>query len=438
MTFLTRRGIGTVGFLALSVMLLANGCGSGSENCSSSDWNTCISAHSMECCAAESLAFCDWDKCLSDYSNKICADLVSGDFLSCEVSLLGYACPEGYFCPGTCSSFSDCVQNAAFTCPAGYVCASGNCQSLNDCTAVQGFSCPAGYYCASGNCQSLSDCTLNSTQPVVCPEGTYCLSHLMDCSDLSGCIPNAQCPDGYYCTPGSTCDKGAKCIISSTCQIGYYCPADKSPCTNGVGCVQKADCPIKSGSKATLVNVTDGDTIWVKISGDNCNAKKYDIRLHGIDSPECTKDRQPNFYYSCIKSTSYGNDNEPWGYESWKGLSDILAGNPELTITCEEFEKDGSCGFDATDNRRLAYIGLTYNGKYIDLATESARQGLSFARTDFNSSKLGSICSAEFKDAVVNSSGMWSQGTYDQVINSMGSTKKKWLKKHKTVCNNKM
>ncbi|MGI5830405.1 MAG: thermonuclease family protein [Bradymonadia bacterium] len=275
--------------------------------------------------------------------------------------------------------------------------------------------------CVSGECIDV-ECRLNTH----CAGTLLCVDY--KCSDpADGCQRDTECGDKQRCMSGDCID--VECRLNTHCAgtllcVDYKCSA---PLT---------DCPLINGSKATIVQVTDGDTIWVTVRGANCLQKKYNIRIHGIDAPECSKVRNTYYYYECTQDEHYTNVNEPYGYESWLGVKNIIARNQELTISCDKPVSGGWCPLDDTHERYLAYVSLNYAGKTIDLSTEIARQGLAFAHTGFTSSKLAQICAAQF-EAFDNNTGLWSLATsFEGVRELMGKAKRAWLGSNEAKCQN--
>ncbi len=282
--------------------------------------------------------------------------------------------------------------------------------------------------------------TVSQTCPVACQNA--------QCSECAG-----TCTLDTYSCNGKTlqkCVKSGNCntwVNQKTCSA--YCKAQEGICTDDL-----PPCKLKPGSKATILQWTDGDTLWVRAKTDGtCNDYEYDseskqwknirfdIRVEGIDAPECDKERNTYGYYTCIKNTSYDCDNEPMGYEAWDAAQKMLPYQSVVTISCEKTQTDGSCGFDTTKKRNLAYIGYEKNNASYDFATELARQGYAFANIEFaqSTSKIGQICAAQ-KEAINAKIGLWSlASTVDGVLNKMCTAKggkKQNLKGLESKCNN--
>ena len=300
---------------------------------------------------------------------------------------------------------------------------------------------------------------------------SYCKGqNVVECqTDADGCpveVEIEQC--------SGTCSNGECVACSNSCEIGSKKCLGKtlSECVDKDGCaryesVKKCEsscypdvlkcsedlptCKIIDGRKGTILQWTDGDTLWVRAKTDGtCNDYEYtanssgvyswknvrfDIRLHGIDAPECSKAQNQYYYYTCKQDSSYGNDNEPMGYEAWDAASKLLPYNTEITIYCEQTQNDGTCALDATKKRYLTYIGYEKNNASYDFSTELARMGYAFSNTKFTSSKRKVICDAQ-REAQQAKVGLWSLGdTPEDVFSQMGSDKRKWLSSMTSKCN---
>jgi len=215
----------------------------------------------------------------TDDTDKVKAD-------DCTACTAGFACEEGtgagvkeklkcaagHYCPAGSSNPSQ------YPCPAGTYSANVDNDALGDCTAspctagfycLEGttkpiFECPKGHYCPAGTktsfefpcaagtynhitkltqssecfvCPQGNYCVAGSTEPTVCPVGTYApgtgyeAAHDVSTSDsIKGCL---ACPAGQTCeTAGTvtttTCGTGFYSYVGTTtclvCKIGHYCP----------------------------------------------------------------------------------------------------------------------------------------------------------------------------------------------------------------------
>ena len=252
----------------------------------------------------------------------------------------------------------------------------------------------------------------------------------------------------FRCNYGKTLQKCDGKVWNTVKECAAYCDANYGVCTE-----ELPACTFKPGTTLSVLHWTDGDTLWARAEGaGKCNAYeytdseknpgvytwkliRYDIRIHGIDAPECSKTQGADYYYSCIKDTRYTDDNELMGYEAWMAAKEILPEGAKFTITCDSTLKGGECGFDATDRkRRLVYLGYTAGNASHDFSVEMARRGMAFPFTEFKSSKLKEICNA--KDYARSAHvGVWSLAMSDSaVFSKMGETKQDWLKSMNAKC----
>ena len=168
---------------------------------------------------------------------------------------IGGHCPEGTYCPEGTPAPVQCPIGTMLSatggklvtdcgdCSAGYACSTTGLTGPNEgcsakyyCPAGQSvpnpssYGCPLGYYCPS-----------NSTEPLVCPEGSYQTLYTM----MDHCT---ECPAGYYCRPDVD-DTWAnrRYTVPRSCSPGYYCPKNStSP--------QEVPCP--AGTYSSVYNAT--------------------------------------------------------------------------------------------------------------------------------------------------------------------------------------
>ena len=259
------------------------------------------------------------------------------------------------------------------------------------------------------------------------------------CSDICP----TSCTEGAYSCSGKTlrqCKQGDNGCYSWTTvkNCERYCYANTGKCAEDL-----PTCELSNNSTATVIVWVDGDTIWVKPESNGvCNDYEYDsadakwkrvrfnIRIHGIDAPECTKALDETIHYqTCTQDTRYTNDNEKYGYESWVAANELVPVNTRVTLFCDEPDKDGICPVDATGHRDLAYVGYSKDSASYDFSTELARRGMAFANTAFDSSKLKDICAAQI-EAQNAHVGIWSTGGLSQ----MGKSKRNQLKYMDEIC----
>lgn len=233
-------------------------------------------------------------------------------------------------------------------------------------------------------------------------------------------------------------------VTDTTCQA--YCMPDKFICSETLPA-----CKLTNNRKATIFQWTDGDTVWVRaVSDGTCNDYefvesqnkymniRYDIRIHGIDAPECYKKQNQYNYYTCVKNEDYTNTNEPFGYEAYVAAEEMLPYGYEVILTCDKTESDGTCEFDKTESRYLTYIGFVKNNASYDFSIELTRQGLAFSNTKFASSKRKQICTAQ-QEAIAAKRNIWSLGnSVSEVLSQMGESKESGLRNMQSRCNDAM
>ena len=131
--------------------------------------------------------------------------------------------------------------------------------------------------------------------------------------------------------------------------------------------------PIANGVKATIIHVTDGDTVYI-ITG--VGARYERIRIKGINAPECHKAFNGTFQYC-------NEDDEVYGLEAYNFVkSYVETHGDKVTITCvmsgETCEQDDF-------GRYLATLRFE-DGK--DLAEETLRAGAGWDFTSFSFDRL--------------------------------------------------
>ena len=300
---------------------------------------------------------------------------------------------------------------------------------------------------------------------------------VVECREVApGCFKKilAEPCDGY-CDDGKCMECSTSCTEGSRTCVGYVLKQCKR---NSIGCldwetVKQCEvfcskevgscsedlpaCKLTNGMTASIAQWTDGDTLWLYPESQGmCNEKEYDsqekkwknirwrARIHGIDAPECTKEQNSYFYYTCVRDSVYTNTNEPYGYEAWKWAETKLPFRTEVVLTCDNINwETGACQYDATAdddaedpsyNRYLVYLGYSEGSASYDFSIEIARRGLAFSNTKFSSSKRDAICRAskEAKDAREN---IWSlDDTVSGVLGHMGTAKQHGLKNMPSIC----
>jgi len=166
------------------------------------------------------------------------------------------------------------------------------------------------------------------------------------------------------------------------------------------------------GAVGRVGHIIDGDTLDVIIG-----AETYNVRLSGINAPECIKgqSRTPTgeWRFACIR------DDEFYGMASYEGIK-LLAADRDVRVTCDHTSPGHWCPTDAF-GRYLAYLEIDGD----DLAIRMAWHGYAFSYTTFFSSKRAEICAASY-DAREKRRGMWSAGTVEQVIAGMSEQTQSW------------
>ncbi len=305
--------------------------------------------------------------------------------------------------------------------------------------------------CNDSQCADYCDCSEYTD--------AQCSSHSV-CVANNKCAASDPCADYISCEVGETqCNGGTESLIAcvrtktgctkwDASNVVKKC--DSTPatpyCVNGTCVESKNICLPANGSNAKVVNVTDGDTFRLLVTGkdgDDCIPSIYSVRIHGIDAPECEKRQNEEGYYSCVKSTRYGvylgSDgsyvtNDPYGYEAMEEAIRLAPKGSIVKLGCDKNESDGGCEIDDTEARRLVYLSVTANGMTYDFSTEMARSGAAFANTKFynNTSKIKAICSA-MGEAQKSNAGMWTKGkSIKQVINAIYG--KSWLDSMQKKC----
>ncbi len=181
----------------------------------------------------------------------------------------------------------------------------------------------------------------------------------------------------------------------------------------------------KDGWSATIVHVTDGDTLHVTMYPGGWASR---VRLKGINAPECQKGGNGGFQ-SCVA------DDEFFGLEAYKTLERLVKKyGRKVIIRC----KAGSDGFCSKDlfKRYLVYLEFKSSGE--DLGRALLSEGAVWTFTRYPSEKLAEYCAAE-AEAIKNRRGMWKNGR-DYVRQKMKKSTRSWYysrsrtKSHDAIC----
>lgn len=181
--------------------------------------------------------------------------------------------------------------------------------------------------------------------------------------------------------------------------------------------------PVSDGANATILHVTDGDTIYVRTG---IGGRYERIRLKGINAPECHKAFNGTFQY-CDK------DDEAYGLEAYNFVKSYVEKHGDkVTITCvmngETCEQDDF-------GRYLATLRFE-DGK--DIAEETLRGGAGWAYTSFSFARMAEYCRAE-AEAIKAKRGMWTNGRA-AVRTGMSTSTQSWYynrttsRSHDGVC----
>ena len=390
------------------------GCDIGTRKCSGMDL--------MECKASgDSSAWSKLETCTTACENDACVNSQQGcdigtrkcdgmDLMECKASGDSSAWSKLETCTTACEN-NACKSSGPAICEVGRIACSGI--NRRECIDDNGTikwklleTCPRS--CKDGECSD--EC------PATCTPDTYSCSG----KTLSKCEPRENGCYGWQTQ--KNCER--------------FCYADVGKCAEDLPL-----CELTNNSNAALIEWVDGDTAWVRpIGNGKCNEYEYDsetsnwvrirfnIRIHGIDAPECTKAYNGR-YLTCTQDTNYTNDNERYGYESWQAAVSLVPAETNIILTCDDPEPNGTCPVDATGHRDLAYIGYSKNSASYDFSTELTRLGMAFSNTEFSSSKRKDICLAQ-KEAQDANIGIWSTGGLSQ----MGSAKRRNLSDMETIC----
>ncbi|MGI5830493.1 MAG: DUF4215 domain-containing protein, partial [Bradymonadia bacterium] len=278
------------------------------------------------------------------------------------------------------------------------------------------------------NTVSGDGCSAECKNESVAPEcGNGVLEDGEECDDantVSGDGCSAECKNE---TVVPECGNGVL-------EDGEECDDNEPDCVN---CKFTQPCPPSDGAKVKLLNVTDADTINVRTLG-RCKSGWHTIRIHGIDTPECTKQKGDNGFY-CIEDKNYTDKNDPLGYEAYLKAKELIEGtnNGEyITLNCEvDPEKAPICQIDGTGKRYLAYFDVEHEGELVDYSTIITKLGYAFAYTLFSSTKMGELCTAEYA-ARNDKVGVWSLGqTLEELREIFSSGKDEFLTdEHWQIC----
>ena len=310
--------------------------------------------------------------------------------------------------------------------------------------------------------------------------------------DSSDCKPKQSEPSGRVYTPnpgpqtvcndrkheaGEICDpyyiytlnyqeetrhcvvKDGKCVLESiagkgdlyNCGNGVLEPDEGEACDDGNvvdadGCDKKCQpepdsvCKMKNGARALVALVVDGDTLNIRLDNGDCAMAATGavrIRLHGIDTPECTKqsENSPTISgykaQSCVQDDVWSEKNEKGGFEAAQFVKSLVFSEENkgyVDIECEtRSDTDATCLTDSTNMRYLAYLRVLKDGVPVDLADEIVKAGYAMTYTSFSSQRLQTYCASE-NAAKDNRLGIWNYAdTPEAVVKTYYPDKQDWL-----------
>ena len=330
---------------------------------------------------------------------------------------------EGYDCPKTGGPCTKKVKCGNSTVEGDEQCDDGNTADGDGCSSTcqieeTRYQPDAGpdTACGDGKFEAGEICEIDRVTPNAMEDQTR------ECRNKDGVCVRASIEGADNCGNGvveddEECDDGNK--INS----GDHC-------TNKCKNPQEGACKLQNGSKATVLLVTDGDTLKLRVDTDGKCTKesKVTLRMHGIDCPECgktlTESNIESGYTAEVCSEAHSTDysdktkNEKGGFEAWQFVNEQLESvNYQVIVGCETVsDSDPLCLADATLSRFLGYIGIEKDGQSIDLAQEIIRAGHGMAYTQFTSKRIETYCEAE-KAASEAKVGIWGFGeTLEQIV----------------------
>ncbi len=232
------------------------------------------------------------------------------------------------------------------------------------------------YSSANTRCSAEQSC-------VICNDGYIGCSHdpTAFCSERNGIHFPIHCTKGHRRCNGT---KLVECDGESYSKTVETCPSwcsDGYDGTNSSCSYYQPACTLKNGTVASIVVWNDGDTAYVYPSAEDGSCDNTDglydlwlqIRIKGIDTPECTKKQNSNYYkkQTCVVDTNYKSTNDPYGYDAWQKAMELIPPNTTVTISCDEPDEYNNCPLDA-NGRALVY--LSANEK--DFGSEMIKAGL--------------------------------------------------------------
>lgn len=186
---------------------------------------------------------------------------------------------------------------------------------------------------------------------------------------------------------------------------------------------------ISHGAVIKVEHVIDGDTIR------NPLASQDNIRLLGMDAPECAKHNANNGLSCDPNNTTYTVEagakypNEPYGAESGQALKDLIALNPNVRIACKMVGNE--CERDLY-KRFLAWIVVETPDGPVDASYYIIEQGLGWTYTSFPTENMAMYCKAE-DEAIAARRGMWKDG-FDAAYAAVTPETRRWYQSRNEKC----
>lgn len=185
---------------------------------------------------------------------------------------------------------------------------------------------------------------------------------------------------------------------------------------------------ITHGARVKIHHVVDGDTVVTAAGAES-------IRLLGINTPECAKHAGPTGMECDPNDTDFSHPedaqfwNEPYGYQAFRALKDLIEIQPEVRIVCKMIEN--ICERDAY-HRTLAWIVVDTPDGPVDASHHLLEQGLALTFTKYPTPMMASYCNAEDR-AIAEKRGIWQDG-FDAAYAGMHPGTRIWYQHRNELC----
>lgn len=185
---------------------------------------------------------------------------------------------------------------------------------------------------------------------------------------------------------------------------------------------------ITHGARVKIHHVIDGDTVVTAAGAES-------IRLLGINTPECAKHAGPTGMECDPDDTDFSHPedarfwNEPYGYESFRALRDLISLQPEVRIVCNMV--DNRCERDAY-HRTLAWIVVDTPDGPVDASHHLLKNGLALTFTKYPTPMMARYCNAEDR-AIAEKRGIWQHG-FDAAYAGMHPGTHIWYQHRNELC----